>query len=274
MPLDSALPLDGALPPAPALAAAPVARFRAIKRDHHVRTHLCFGGWGRSTGFAAMTSDASKRKSFIAALSRFCIANGLDGVDYDWEFPRNREEHAAYGLLLIDTAEAFRPHGLEVSVALGSRQKLDPIAYAAVDRIHLMTYDMGARHSTYDKAVSAVARLVKSGAPRRKICLGIPFYGRKIDHTDTSMAYAEILRNYAPAPDEDEAGGFYFNNVETIRRKVCYALAEELKGVMIWEISMDTRGETSLMRAIEAEVGRPAASSKAIVRAGKKAAQN
>lgn len=244
---------DGAFP-AEALAAAPVARFQEIQRAHGVRVHLCFGGWGRSAGFPPMATDPAKRAAFIAALAAFCREKGFDGVDYDWEFPASREEHAAYDALLIETAQALHPQDREVTVALGWSQTLDPAAYAAVDRIHLMTYDMGARHATHEAATAAVRRLLRDGAPREKICLGLPFYGRKMDHPDTAAAYADLLRDHAPAPAQDEAGGFYFNNAETLRRKTRYALEEGLAGVMIWELSMDTRDDTSLLKAVTDEI--------------------
>ncbi|HPA42262.1 MAG TPA: hypothetical protein PKV69_09635, partial [Candidatus Hydrogenedentes bacterium] len=59
------------------------------------------------------------------------------------------------------------------------------------------------------------------------------------------------------APAQDEVGGFYFNNADTLRRKTRYALEERLAGVMIWELSMDTRDDTSLLKAITDEIARP-----------------
>lgn len=246
---------DGAFPEE-ALATLPAALFQAIKQEHNIRIHLCFGGWGRSGGFPEMAGDEARRQAFIQALVQWCLANDFDGVDYDWEFPANREEHTAYGQLLMDTAEAFRPHGLHVTVALGHTQTLDPAAYDAVDAIHLMTYDMGARHATFRDTQSAVRRLIRSGAPRHKIVLGLPFYGRKMDDRDVAMAYKDIMSQFAPSPDEDEAGGFYFNHIDAIRRKVRFALDEGLRGVMIWELSMDTDDETSLLRAVHEKTRR------------------
>jgi chitinase len=244
---------DGAFP-REGIAALPVARFREIKQQHHVRIHLCFGGWGRSGGFPEMTGDTAKRQTFIETLRQWCLDNDFDGVDYDWEFPANPGEHAAYSTLLLETAEAFHPHDLQVTIALGHTQSLDQAAYNAVDAIHLMTYDMGTRHATERAAQSAVRRLLRSDVPPEKIVLGVPFYGRRMDNRDIAMAYNNILNQFTPSPDEDEAGGFYFNNIETIRRKTLYAQEERLAGIMIWELSMDTNDETSLLAAINEEI--------------------
>ncbi len=243
---------DGAFPEA-GIAALPVAHFQEIKQEHNVRIHLCFGGWGRSGGFPEMTGDATKRKAFIDALLAWCLGNGFDGVDYDWEFPENPEQHSTYSILLQETAVAFRPHGLRVTVALGHTQRLDQAAYDAVDAIHLMTYDMGVRHAAERDGAASLRRLIRSGAPKEKIVLGVPFYGRKMDDRDVAMAYNNILKQFAPSSDEDEAGGFYFNNIETMRRKTRHAMEEGLAGIMIWELSMDTNDETSLLKAIDKE---------------------
>ena len=233
-----------------------IERFQEMKQKHGFRIHLCYGGWERSGGFPEMTADPEKRKAFIDAVLQWCLANEFDGVDYDWEFPANDEEHAAYGRLLEETAEAFRPHGLYVTVALGHTQSLDQAAYDAVDVIHLMTYDMGYRHSTEHNARLSVERLIESGAPKDKIAMGVPFYGRRLDDRFIAMAYKHILNQFGPRPDEDEAGGFYFNNIDTIRSKTRYTVERGLGGIMIWELGMDTDDETSLLRAIQEELRR------------------
>jgi chitinase len=234
--------------------ALPISYFQQAKLGHGLRTYICFGGWGRSRGFPMMTGNAAKRESFIARLLAWCLANEFDGVDYDWEFPANADEHAAYARLLAETAASFRSRGLRVTVALGHTQTLDQAAYDAVDAIHLMTYDMGSRHATEKAAAAAALRLIRSGAAKEKIVLGVPFYGRRIDDRDVAMAYRDILEQFGPEPGTDEAGGFYFNNIETMRRKTRFSLEEGFAGIMIWELSMDVEGERSLLRAIQQEV--------------------
>jgi len=224
------------------IGALPVAHFQALKRTHGVRVYLCFGGWGRSDGFSEMTRNEDRRAAFIERVLQWCLDHEFDGVDYDWEFPATRDEHTAYGKLLAETVTVFRPHGLRVSVALGHTQTLDQAAYDAVDAIHLMTYDMGVRHATEESAQKSLHRLIRSGAPVGKIVLGIPFYGRLIEDRDVAMGYRDILEQFSPKADEDEAGGFYFNNIETIQRKTRYSLEHGLAGVMIWELGMDTEG--------------------------------
>ncbi|NIA16278.1 MAG: hypothetical protein GWP08_19630 [Nitrospiraceae bacterium] len=231
-----------------------IARIQAMRAAYGTRLLICLGGWGRSTGFGPMATDVDTRRLFIANLTRYCLENGFDGADYDWEFPKNEEERDAYSRLIVETKQAFEPHGLLVTAALNKWQALDADAYAALDRIHVMAYDMGVRHATPRASQEAAQRFIREGVPRAKVCLGVPFYGRRIDKREIAATYANILREFSPDPGADEAGGYYFNGVATIRLKTRYAIDQRLNGIMIWELGQDTHDDTSLLRAIYDEV--------------------
>ncbi|HVX62075.1 MAG TPA: glycoside hydrolase family 18 protein [Pirellulales bacterium] len=226
-------------------------KLQAVKQRNKLRLLATVGGWGRSKGFAPMATDARTRKQFIENLVRFCLQNEFDGIDFDWEHPENQKEEQAYADLIVETHQAFRPRGLLVTVALAAWQRVEPRALAAADRIHLMAYDHdGPKHSTPQRARADVEQLMKRGARREKICLGLPFYGRDMANRGQTMTYAQILARYKPQPAADEAGGIYFNGPETIRQKTRYARDEGLAGVMIWELGQDAPGDDSLLRAI------------------------
>src|SRR5262249_33269714 len=144
------------------------------------RLLVALGGWGRSAGFGPMASDSAARGRFVQALTQFCQENQLDGVDFDWEHPKNATEEDAYARLLTETKQAFQPHGWLVSVTLAAWQKLPKEAFEAVDRVQVMAYDHDGRHSTFDAARADLDQVAAQGASRRKICLGVPFYGRDI----------------------------------------------------------------------------------------------
>ncbi|MCP4639149.1 MAG: hypothetical protein GY851_01880 [bacterium] len=230
-----------------------VARVQDMKRQHGTRILVALGGWGRSTGFGAMATDKTLRSRFVSELTDYCLANGFDGADYDWEFPENAEEKAAYSDLIVDTKRAFEPHGLLVTVALNRHQRLSDRAYAALDRIHLMAYDGGRRHSAFEHAQAACDRFVRDGVPPAKIGLGVPFYGRRMANTDEAMAYQGIVEQFAPSLEDDEAGGFYYNGPAMMRRKTRLAFDNGLSGIMIWEIGQDTHDDSSLLRTIKDE---------------------
>lgn len=240
---------DGAWPTQP-IAADAIRWYQNVAEDHDIRLHLCVGGWGRSDGFAAMTATEDKRHNFIRDIVAYCRELGIEGIDYDWEFPANAEEQAAYVELLQDTRAATRAHDMTVSVAIGTSQVLPRRGVAAVDHVNAMTYDMPGKHATFEGAQSAVRRFLRMGVPARKLWLGLPFYGRGIEARDTTMSYAEIVRQHAPSSDVNEADGLYFNGPDLIRQKVQFAREQALGGVMVWEVSADATGAPSLLNAI------------------------
>jgi len=228
------------------------AKLDAMRAAHGVRVLVGVGGWGRCKGFPPMATDAAARKRFVENLTRWCVENGFDGADYDWEFPTRAAEGDAYADLIVETGRAFRPHGMMVTVAVGAWQKLRPRAYRWLDRVHLMSYDRGVRHSTFDRAQDDIGWILKRGVAPEKVCLGVPFYGRKVKNPKEAMVYKDLVAAHHPGPDVDEVGGFYFNGMDTIQRKTRLARERGLGGVMIWQIGYDTSDETSLLEAIDA----------------------
>lgn len=223
---------------------------RQLKADHGLRLHLSIGGWERSAGFPKMTSDPATRKKFIGALAEFALAHHLDGMDFDWEFPKGKVEFKNYISLLTETKAAFAKHNLLVSVALTPDPNFPLADFAIVDRIHLMSYDRAAKHATFEQAMEDVQLLLDVGIPAEKIILGVPFYGRNTSPPYKVLSYEEIMTRYSPPPAVDEADGVYFNGLGTIQDKTCFALNKNLGGVMVWELAHDTTNATSLLQRI------------------------
>ena len=222
----------------------------ALKLKNGIRVHLSVGGWKRSSAFAPMTADPNTREKFINTLIEFALAHNLDGVDFDWEFPEDQTEFDNYILFLTETKEAFSKHNLLVSVALSPDQEFPLESFAVVDRVHIMSYDHAERHSTYEQAVKDLQIFLDAGIPPEKLILGIPFYGRNIQPPNRELSYAEIMQQYQPAPSVDEVDGIYFNGMDTVQRKTCYAISENIGGMMVWELAHDTLDETSLLQRI------------------------
>src|SRR5262249_34846473 len=149
----------------------------------------------------------------------------------------------------------FGPKKMMVTAATGARQNLPARAYAALDRIHVMSYDHGGKHSTLEQAKADVKFLLDKKVPAEKICLGMPFYGRNTKGRKESR-YRKLVQDNHPAADVDEVAGVYFNGIKTIQEKTRYAKENGLAGVMIWELGEDTMDETSLLRAIGEVVGK------------------
>jgi chitinase len=222
----------------------------ALKERYGTRLHLSLGGFGRSENFAPMATDAKTRQAFVKNLKEFCLQNQFDGVDFDWEFPSGVAETSSYYALIKETRAALHPLGRLVSVALYPFPDLNVAPYNVADRIQIMSYDRGARHSTLEQAAKDVDYFVAGGIPKEKIILGLPFYGRTISGPSNSLAYFEIVEQYFPLPETNEVENLYFNGRNLIQQKTCYAREAGLGGVMVWELGQDSLSSFSLLRAL------------------------
>lgn len=213
---------------------------------------LAVGGWGRSEGFGRFAVKPGARAHFVGELVALCRREGFGGADLDWEFPRTAAEQEGFDALLEELHAAFAPAGLRLTSAVGVSQTLSARAVAALDRIHLMTYDMGRpNHAPYAGVAAEVERRLNAGVPPAKLALGVPFYGRGTNDSRRYISYRDLLaRNAGPAEDADEAEGYGFNGPATLRTKVALARKRRLAGVMIWELGEDAVGERSLLRVL------------------------
>ena len=240
---------DGSLDTS-ALNAETLQMLRGMRTKYGTRIHISIGGWGRSDNFSPMAIKPKTRKKFVQNLATFCLENGLDGADFDWEFPENEEEIQAYATLLAEVKAAFKPHHLIISVALAPTDPIDLKPYTAADRIHIMSYDRGSKHATLEQAEQDVALFLSTGVSPEKLILGMPFYGRAMTPPQEEYTYAEIVERYHLSPMRDEVDNIYFNGIGTVKQKTCFAKTMGLGGVMVWELGQDSTDNTSLLRAI------------------------
>ncbi|MCA9052656.1 MAG: glycoside hydrolase family 18 protein [Planctomycetaceae bacterium] len=241
-------PANGVFDPL-AIAEENITAVREVKEKSNCRILFTVGGWERSEGFAALAGDERLRTEFIREAAAFCLQSGIDGIDYDWEHPDGDGEIRSFGALLADTHSEFARHDLLVTIAQAGWQNFGTKAYQSVDRVHLMAYDHDFPQATFEKAQLDVERLQKAGCPASKIVLGVPFYGRNKD--GDAIAYAQLSTNPAFGPDVSILNGYAFNGPTLVARKVRFAKAEGLAGVMIWELGQDARGASSLLNALD-----------------------
>ena len=260
-------PADGRLPDSP-VPPAVLRKLHEIKRQAKCRLLFCIGGWNRSKGFPPLAGNAAARQRFIQALLEYCQDNDLDGIDYDWEHPKGEDQIRDYGRLLADTRDAFRDRQLLVTVAQAGWQDLGEVAYKAVDRVHLMSYDHDFPQATISKSRVDVNRLIDWRCPPAKIALGLPFYGR--NKRNEARTYDQLVGQKTPDPKLDLIDGFAFNGRATIHSKVRFARTHQLAGVMVWELGQDaSRKEASLMNAIRQGLRSPESKSVNESKAGK-----
>lgn len=206
-------------------------------RDRGVKVLLGVGGWDLSNEFAGVAGSDARRKAFAASALKFCQANGVAGMDIDWEFPSGHQ--ANYALLMDELYKAFKPAGLMVTQSVNGQapQYYGSAALNKCDYVLIMSYDNGAPHSTYDQAVQAMNGYAAQVTDKAKLILGVPFYGKAGGATRT---YAELLKqNPGMAASVNDIGGYNFNGPDLIDRKAGYALDAGGSGTMIWQVSQD-----------------------------------
>ena len=213
-----------------------------------VRVHVCVGGWGLSSNFAKLASNPQARKRFADNLTKFLTNHKLSGADVDWEHPKSKDEISNFHKLLIDLKKSFHPYGFTLSVAVaahGNYLKEDSIAF--VDRVHVMTYDKGTPHSSFDEMVKDMKHWEEI-VPKNKLVAGLPFYGR--NKSGKALSFRNISSRFKPNPDSDLAGGYHYNSPKTILKKAEYIYSQKYAGVMIWELGQDSEDYT-LLKSIQ-----------------------
>lgn len=195
-----------------------------------------------------------KRESINTSVKAFVNKYNLDGVDYDWEYPKTGAQWKTYSQLIIDTAKytsvtvALPPWGI----------KLSKEAIKNIDFVNVMTYDLfderGDHSNIYIGGLKGIDDLVKSGFEREQICIGLPSYGRTTngsgDAWPAAVDYPElgkwgnIIKDF---PYKTEIDGVikettcdaYVNGYAISRDKTVLALQAKIGGIMIFRARCD-----------------------------------
>ncbi|CAG0900587.1 unnamed protein product [Darwinula stevensoni] len=226
-----------------------------------MKTILAIGGWNEgSTKYSQMAADPAKRATFVTSCVDFLQKYGFDGLDMDWEYPANRggtpadkvstlrpPPDANFVQLLRELKAAFRPHGLLLTAAVSAGKSTIDTAYdvpamaESLDIISVMVYDMhGAwepftHHNAplyahpldqsgdnrYFNANYSMRYWLSLGAPREKLVMGMPTYGRgfSLDRPEENGFYAPASQAGMAGPYTREAGILGFNEICEIQKQ-------------------------------------------------------
>ncbi|WP_109434510.1 glycosyl hydrolase family 18 protein [Aquimarina sp. AU119] len=221
-----------------------------------VKVLIAVGGWmdGNDSAFTTLAANPSTRTIFINNLVNFVNQYNLDGVDMDWEYPREGNEPQNYELLMQELGQAMHSRGkLLTAAVVVSGWNADGIlsgVFDDVDFLNIMAYD-GPDHSSMGQAEGGLNYWLSRGLPKSKAVLGVPFYSRP-----QVKSYTELLAMGAN-PNSDSYQGMNYNGIATIKAKTEMAI-ERGGGIMMWELSHDTNDQaTSLLAAIHQVTGDP-----------------
>ncbi|KAL1303284.1 hypothetical protein AAFC00_006690 [Neodothiora populina] len=190
--------------------------FLLKKRNRAMKVLLSIGGWTYSSNFAAPASTEAGRRQF--AESAVCLLKdlGLDGLDVDWEYPKNEAEAEHYVLLLKAVREELnayshslpqRPHFLLTVASPCGPENYNRMRLREMDQYldfwNMMAYDFAgswdskaghqanilpSHHNPASTSFSAEAAMRHyihtAGIAPQKLVLGMPLYGRMFANTD------------------------------------------------------------------------------------------
>ena len=271
-------------------------QLRELKRRYpHLKILISLEG--KASSFAEDARPENRRAFVASCIDTFLRGNfetgihepGLfDGFDIDWESPQ-QEDAANFQALLVEfrrQMQAVMPES-RLSVAVGpSPQMLPGTDFRAVaqvvDEVGVMNYDYtgpwsgrtGFLAPLFSRTgpefhegsiATSMASYQESGVPKRKLLMGLPFYGyswtavNKVNdglfqngkgvHDDRPWSYIRTLEGQFTVHRDPVSHAAWLFDGQTfwtcddpvsVRYKASYAKRIRLGGVMVWELSEDT----------------------------------
>lgn len=223
-------------------------------------------------GFYNAIKNAGTRSRLVDNLLECANRYGFDGIDIDYELdegkdvlaPFSKELYEKKGDLLL-TCAVFADEITE--------DRYPKTLHQYYDWLNIMSYDHGwesgqklqGQASSYEDSMQDIETWrVKMGAPVNKLVLGLPFYGYSWDsnvQTEHSSgfgggsiaSYKNILSAYPTAWNSDKINETWYNGHSTIRKKCQLAKEKGLRGVMIWHLFYDAKGDDKSLLVIVAD---------------------
>ncbi len=256
---------------------AVLSSYVTLAKTNNVKILVSIGGSGSYPGrdtriFTSVIGDDTKRAKLVQSINTFVRDNQLDGIDINYqelvgggETVDNTETNKLLPFYR-ELREALPHTSLITTFVTGSYgwaayhfRDITAEMAAILDFISVMSYDnLGTwpesplgPHSSVIDAQNALNRYIEFGAPKSKLVLGVPFYGRDFLTASGGVAqaitYADILSTHAPTDSELAVGNInrdghniFFNSQEIISQKVNYIKDNDFRGITIWELGQDT----------------------------------
>lgn len=284
--------------------------FTNLKTQHlYLKTMLAVGGWHLGGEvFSKMVSKPENRAAFVWSALRWMLDYDFDGLEIIWKYPGYEkrggkpQDKANFVLLLKELKEAFAAHPLYLTAAVPLEENYLDDGYDIatmqrhIDWFNVLAYDLRGTWNRFtdmhsilykrrgdspyfqDLTISeGMKRLVRMGAPKKKLMLGIAYYGRSYQLRDATKngVKARIIfggrTEAGPYVGSDELKGYYeicqdiksggwtrvfdneakcpyayredqwvgYEDGESVANKMDFILREGYRGVMVFNNDLD-----------------------------------
>lgn len=198
---------------------------------------LSIGAYSMRSRFSAIGANATHRQRFADSCVQLMRQEGFDGIDLDWEFPRNTETANFTALLQIfrdaltaagNNPRTGTPYLLTIAGPAGDYY-LDNYDVAGIapiiDWVNVMEYDFhgcwGMDHTGHNtplrsspeepdgtnfNILSSIQTWIARGMPAAKINLGLAYYGkifRALSGAGPNASYPGRFASIDPAQNDD-----------------------------------------------------------------------
>lgn len=212
----------------------------------------CSGDW-------AELLRPEKRDKVVRGLIALVDEYRLDGIDVDIEGTvlTKIDQAGNYTPFIAALSRALKRRGKLLTCATGSYEGgmvprssvryFDYVAVMAYDAIGTSWGQAGSEHSPLSQAERDLRLWRERGVPKKRLVLGIPFYGYGFGSYKPNYAFRDIRAEFGEAAVEGDvignrcAGCSYvtYNGLATLRKKAQLA-RQQAGGLMVWEVSQDS----------------------------------
>jgi len=278
------------------------------ERNPDLKVLLAVGGWAfGSKPFQKLTENIFRMNGFVYDSIEFMRSHKFDGLDIDWEYPRGPDDKASFVSLVKELRLAIEGEAKTSKSAKLLLTAAVPASFEAIeagydvpeiskylDYINVMTYDF---HGQWEKEVGHNSPLyplnsatgfqkrltvdfsakewVRQGAPKEKLIIGMPVYGRTFTLVDKTqfdigapatgggepgrytgeagfLSYYEICDflhkdNTTLVWDNEQQVPFAyrgdqwvgFDDERSLKTKTSWLKNEGFGGIMVWSVDLD-----------------------------------
>jgi GH18 family chitinase len=249
---------------------------------HDTKVMLAVGGWFHIQGgesypyFKEALSKPASRSKLINELVSVINRENLDGIDIDFEHPRSTEDAQNLTIFTKELSSILHSMGKELSIAVNAKIHsvagteinnviYEPEIFKHVDHVNIMAYD-GHWDGEYNAANLSPYRYTEQivhywgnlfefhQLAKEKLVLGVPIYAQPEDPKVKQLSYDTIIENNPQNAVKDSVymngTTYYYNGIETVKKKTKLAIENGFGGMMLWEAGHDSDGANSLTSTI------------------------